>query len=188
MNRIYGATITFFLFAITIYGLIEWYSVQEDNISMLDNSNEPEFIAENLNSDIYQESGALSYVVEAQRMEHYEQLEVTHFEYPRYTLYPKNNKPTWQVTANEGTLYNNNRVKLENRVRLIATDKESLIQEVHGKNLEMDLKSNIISSEQTILILGKGFTMYGSGLIVDLNTTQMTLTEHVQTIYKNVKN
>ena len=62
-----------------------------------------------------------------------------------------------------------------------------MIQEVHGKNLEMDLKTNIISSEQTILILGKGFTMYGSGLIVDLNTTQMTLTEHVQTIYKKIK-
>jgi len=26
--------------------------------------------------------------------------------------------------------------------------------------------------------------MYGSGLIVDLNTKQMTLTEHIQTIYK----
>ena len=188
MNRIYSATIAFFLFAIATYGLIEWYSAKEVDTSVLDNSNEPEFIAENLNSDIYQDAGNLSYVVEAQRMEHYEQLEVTHFEYPRYTLYPKNNKPTWQVTANEGTLYNNNRVRLENRVRLIATDKESLIQEVHGKNLEMDLKSNIISSEQTILILGKGFTMYGSGLIVDLNTTQMTLTEHVQTIYKKIKN
>jgi lipopolysaccharide export system protein LptC len=26
--------------------------------------------------------------------------------------------------------------------------------------------------------------MYGSGLIIDLNTKQMTLTEHVRTIYK----
>ncbi|MGB1262697.1 MAG: LPS export ABC transporter periplasmic protein LptC [Cognaticolwellia sp.] len=188
MNRITLATISFFLLAVSTYGLLEWYGAQEETSDILDQSNNPEFIAENLNSDIYKASGALSYNVEAQRMEHFAQLAVTHFEYPRYTLYPKNNKPTWQISANEGTLYNNNRVTLENRVRLIATDKESLIQEVHGKNLEMDLKTNIISSEQTILILGKGFTMYGSGLIVDLNTTQMTLTEHVQTIYKKVKN
>ena len=188
MNRIYLATTSLFIIAVTTYGLLEWYSAQEETTNILDSTNNPEFIAENLNSDIYQASGALSYNVEAQRMEHYAQLEVTHFEYPRYTLYPKNNKPTWQISANEGTLYNNNRVKLKNRVRLIATDEESLIQEVHGKNLEMDLKTNIISSEQTILILGKGFTMYGSGLIVDLNTTQMTLTEHVQTIYKKTKN
>lgn len=187
MNRIYSATIIFFLLALATYGLLEWYGAKEATSNILDSTNSPEFIAENLNSDVYNASGALSYNVEAQRMEHYAQLEVTHFEYPQYTLYPKNNKPTWQITANEGTLYNNNRVTLENRVRLIATDKESLIQEVHGKNLEMDLKTNIISSEQTILILGKGFTMYGSGLIVDLNTTQMTLTEHVQTIYKKIK-
>tara|TARA_R110000737_G_scaffold51495_1_gene72773 strand:+ start:2493 stop:3059 length:567 start_codon:yes stop_codon:yes gene_type:complete len=188
MSRITLATITLFILALSTYGLLEWYGAQEKNTNVLNSTDNPEFIAENLNSDIYQASGALSYNVEAQRMEHYAKLAVTHFEYPRYTLYPKNNKPTWQISANEGTLYNNNRVKLENRVRLIATDKESLIQEVHGKNLEMDLKTNIISSEQTILILGKGFTMYGSGLIVDLNTTQMTLTEHVQTIYKKTKN
>jgi lipopolysaccharide export system protein LptC len=29
--------------------------------------------------------------------------------------------------------------------------------------------------------------MYGSGLIVDLNTKQMTLTEHGQTTYKNIE-
>jgi len=188
MSRIYSATIVFFFIALATYGLLEWYGAQKETNNILERTDTPEFIAENLNSDIYKASGALSYNVEAQRMEHYAQLEVTHFEYPRYTLYPRNNKPTWQISANEGTLYNNNRVKLANRVRLIATDKESLIQEVHGKNLEMDLKTNIISSEQTILILGKGFTMYGSGLIVDLNTTQMTLTEHVQTIYKKTKN
>lgn len=184
MNRVYSLTIVFFLFAVTVYGVIEWYSAKTVDSSLSSNNNKPEFIAKNLNSDTYKEDGSLSYVVAAQRMEHYEKLNITHFEYPHYTLHPKNKKPTWQVTANEGTLYNNNRVTLENRVRLIATDQDSLIQEVHGKNLEMDLKSNIISSEQTILILGKGFTMYGSGLIVDLNTSQMTLTEHVQTIFK----
>ncbi|SEK97867.1 lipopolysaccharide export system protein LptC [Colwellia chukchiensis] len=188
MNRIYLATGFFFLLAISTYGLLEWYSAKEQSSSILNRTDKPEFIAENLNSAIYQASGALSYHVAAQRMEHYAQLEVTHFEYPKYTLYPKNKNATWQITANEGTLYNNNRVKLKNRVRLIANDDDSLIREVHGKNLEMDLKSNIISSEQTILILGKGFTMYGSGLIVDLNTTQMTLTEHVQTIYNQTQN
>jgi lipopolysaccharide export system protein LptC len=187
MNRIYLVSISLFLLALTTYGLLEWYGAQEETSNILDTANNPEFIAENLNSDVYKTTGALSYNIEAKRMEHYAELGLTHFEYPRYTLHPRNNKPTWQITANEGTLYNNNRVKLANRVRLIATDKESLIQEVHGKNLEMDLKTNIISSEQTILILGKGFTMYGSGLIVDLNTTQMTLTEHVQTIYKKIK-
>jgi lipopolysaccharide export system protein LptC len=185
MTRIYVAALTFFIFSIATYSIVEWYNAASTDTEKAVSDTSPDFIAENLSSDIYHQSGRLSYLVDAQRMEHYANLEVTHFEFPKYTLYPKDNKPTWQISANEGTLYNNNRVKLTNRVRLIATDQESLIQEVHGKYLELDLKTNIISSEQTILILGKGFTMYGSGLIVDLNTTQMTLTEHVQTIYKN---
>jgi lipopolysaccharide export system protein LptC len=78
-------------------------------------------------------------------------------------------------------------VKLEDRVSLKATDTDSLIQEIHGKYLELDLNTNIISSEQTIYIKGKEFTMYGSGLIVDLNTKQMTLKQHVQTTYKNTQ-
>jgi len=73
---------------------------------------------------------------------------------------------------------------LENRVRLLATAPESLIKEIHCKYLELDLNTNIISSDQTVVIKGKDFTMHGSGLIIDLNTKQMTLTEHVQTIYE----
>lgn len=187
MTRIYSATVTFFLFALAMYGMVEWYGAKQVSTEQVDKKDEPDFIAEQLNSNIYRQSGLLSYAVEAQQMEHYAKIEVTHFQLPKYTLYPKGDKPTWQISANEGTLFNNNRVKLNNRVRLIATDKDSLVREIHGKYLELDLKSNIISSEQTILIIGKGFTMYGSGLIVDLNTTQMTLTEHVQTIYKNTK-
>ena len=101
---------------------------------------------------------------------------------------PENNEAPWKVSAKEGTLYNNNRVILESRVLLSATNPDSLIQNIHGKYLELDLTTNILSSEQAILVQGKGFTMYGSGLIVDLNTTQMTLTEHVQTIYKKNDN
>ena len=101
MSRLTLTTIILFLLALTTYGLLEWYGAQEKNTNILNRTDNPEFIAENLNSDIYQASGALSYNVEAQRMEHYAQLEVTHFEYPRYTLYPKNNKPTWQISANK---------------------------------------------------------------------------------------
>lgn len=117
-------------------------------------------------------------------MEHYADLAITHFEQPNYTLHPKGNALPWKMSALEATLYDNNRVILKNRVRLLATDPSSIIQEIHGKHLELNLTNNIISSEQAILILGKGFTVYGSGLIVDLNTTKMTLNEHVQTIYQ----
>ncbi|WP_440876214.1 LPS export ABC transporter periplasmic protein LptC [Thalassotalea sp. PLHSN55] len=184
MNKLNSLAFSIFLIAVSTYAVLEWMENKDKTAEVISTDLVPEFIAENLQSDIFNEDGQLSYVIDAQRMEHFSDLSLTNFELPRYTLYPKNNSLPWKMSANEATLYDNNRVILKNRVRLYATDKNSLIQEINGKYLELDLNTNIISSEQTILIKGKGFTMYGSGLIVDLNTTQMTLTEHVQTIYK----
>ena len=67
---------------------------------------------------------------------------------------------------------------------MLSSDKNSFISEIHGKELLLDLNRKIITSEQTIVLKGNDFTMYGSGLNVDINSTEMTLSEHVQTIYQ----
>jgi lipopolysaccharide export system protein LptC len=189
------------LLSAMVYGIIEWRQTAVKTGENVESELTPDFIAEVLKTDIYTESGQLSHAIIAERMEHYAKLEVTHFILPNYTLYPINHSnkstidvgtsnsvstqtPPWKLSAEEATLYKNNRVILNHRVHLSATDKNSLIQEIHCKYLELDLNTNIISSEQTVMVKGKDFTMYGSGLIIDLNTKQMTLTEHVRTIYK----
>jgi lipopolysaccharide export system protein LptC len=207
MTRINFLAFLILLLAATVYGIIEWRQSKIIPGEIIDSELTPDFIAEALKTDIYTESGVLSHAIIADRMEHYAKLEVTHFELPKYTLYPQTssakvdiisedlpdknissdnitkNAP-WKLSAQEATLYKNNRVILNHRVHLSATDKNSLIQEIHCKYLELDLNTNIISSDQTVMVQGKDFTMYGSGLIIDLNTKQMTLTEHVRTIYK----
>lgn len=187
MTRIHITAILFFCFSIISYMAIEWRNANNEKIDVINNQITPDFIAEVLNNKTYNTHGNLSYVIDADRMEHYSELAVTYFELPKYTIYPKSSDSTWKITANEGTLYNNNRVKLENQVALIATDQNSLIQEIHGKYLELDLQTNIISSEKKIEIKGIDFTMYGSGLIVDLNTKQVTLTKHEKTIYQHTE-
>jgi len=212
MTRTNFLALSILLLAAMTYGIIEWRNSQVMPNGSIDRELTPDFIAEALKSNIYTASGQLSHAIIADRMEHYAALEVTHFELPNYTLFPTNpstkhslnaslstedasgstlpnsrpqkvNYP-WKLSAKEATLYKNNRVILNHRVHLKATDKDSLIQEIHCKYLELDLNTNIISSDQTVMVQGKDFTMYGSGLIIDLNTKQMTLTEHVRTIYK----
>jgi lipopolysaccharide export system protein LptC len=187
MNRLYSFALFFFALAIMVYGIIEWRSSSSPLQQTINKEITPDFVAENLNSKVYADTGKLAYVVDAQRMEHYSQLFITHFEFPQYTLFPKRNPSTWQVTANEGTLYANNRVKLTDNVRLKASDPNSLLQEIQGKYFELDLRTNILSSRKKIKVIGKGFIIDGSGLIVDLNTNQMTLTKHVKTIYETLK-
>ena len=187
MTRIYIISLLFFILAIMTYSVIEWHQATNQQDEHVNRQIQPDFIAETLNSETFNAKGQLSHIIDADRMEHYAQLAITHFEFPKYTLYPKNTISPWKISANEGTLYNNNRVKLENSVALKATDENSLIQEIHGKYLELDLNTNIISSEKKIEIIGIDFTMYGSGLIVDLNTKQVTLTKHEKTIYQHTQ-
>ncbi|XPF92731.1 LPS export ABC transporter periplasmic protein LptC [Colwellia sp. RE-S-Sl-9] len=187
MTRLYSLAFFALLLAGIAYGLVEWLQSKEQITENVATELTPDFIAESLKSNTFNNKGGLSHIIDAQRMEHYSDIEVTHFEFPSLTIYPENKNVPWKVSSKEGTLFKNNRVSLKNRVKIEATDPDSLIQEIHGKSIELDLNTNIISSEQAIVVLGNGFTMYGSGLIVDINTKQMTLTEHVQTIFKKIK-
>ncbi len=184
MTNLSRWTLVIFIISALTYGIIEWRTSDQESPHAIDGQVTPDFIAEVLKTSIYDKNGKLSHEIEASRMEHYAQLELTHFEWPHYTLYPKNNSAPWQVEAKEATLYKNNRVILRNNVLITATEEHSLIQRIQCKYLELDLNTEIISSNQDIVIYGKDFTMYGAGLIIDLNTTQMTLTKHVQTIYQ----
>jgi len=195
MTRLNFLALLVLLLGSMAYGIIEWRNSQTIPDENIDSELTPDFIAKALKSNTYTQSGQLSHSVVADHMEHYAKLEVTRFKLPNYILYPTNNiqsKKTstkknnfpWKLSAKEATLYKNNRVILNHRVHLTATDENSLIQEIHCKYLELDLNTNIISSDQTVMVQGKDFTMYGSGLIIDLNTKQMILTEHVRTIYK----
>ena len=184
VNKLYSFTLSLFIISLLSYGVIEWRNSSQEQQAKVTSELTPDFIAESLKSKIYSPNGQLSHIIEAARMEHYSELEVTNFEQPNFTLFPKNSISPWKLDAKEATLYKNNRVILSHRVLLRATTGDSLIQEIHCKYLELDLNTNIISSDQTVLIQGKDFTTYGSGLIIDLNTKQMTLTEHVRTIYK----
>ena len=186
MSKLTSFSLIVFILSVSIYGVFQWHREKAPSTNNQVEELLPDYVAESLSTNIYLADGKLSHIINAEKMEHFNESNTTFFTEPNYTLYPKNTSAPWKVSAKHGTLNHNNRVRLESRVQLVATDEDSLVQEIHGKYLELDLNTNILSSDQTIMIEGKDFIMYGSGLIVDLNTTQMTLTEHVQTIYKKI--
>jgi lipopolysaccharide export system protein LptC len=184
MNRLNSLTLFVLLLSALVYGIIEWRTATIEQNTLIVDEQRPDFIAEQLQSKIYSELGQLSHTIQAQRMEHYADLEVSYFELPNYTLYPQKEGQPWKISAQEATLYKDNRVELKNQVHIVATAIDSLIKEIRCKKIALDLKTNIINSEQAVVIVGKDFITYGSGLIIDLNTKKMTLTQHERTIIK----
>lgn len=184
MTRLNSLSLFFLLLSALIYGVIKWRSATVEQNTLIVDEQRPDFIAEKLESKIFSDIGQLSHTIEADRMEYYAEIEVSYFESPHYTLYPKKENSPWKVSAQEATLYKDSKVELETQVHIQATEVDSLIKSIHCKKIALDLKTNIISSEQAVVVVGKDFTMYGSGLIINLNTKQMTLNQHERTNYK----
>ncbi len=187
MSRLHAFSSIIFVIALLIYGYIQWQKSNEQSAAPVKDTNTPDFTAKSLSSNQYDSNGKLSHTIYADEMTHFNDKKETFFVNPKFSVFPEDDKPSWNISALSGQLFNN-QLSLTNRVRVVSSDKDSFIAEIHGQSIAMDLLNNIITSEQTILLKGKDFTMYGSGLNVDINSTKMTISEHVQTIYKKHAN
>lgn len=187
MSRLHALSSIVFAITLIIYGYIQWQKSNEQSAVPLIKTDTPDFIAKSLSSNQYDSNGKLSHTIYADEMTHFADKSETTFVNPKFTALSEEDKPSWTLSAQSGQLFNN-KLTFSNRVRVVSSDKNSFIREIHGKSITMDLLSNIITSEQTILLKGKDFTMYGSGLNVDTHSTKMTISEHVQTIYKKHAN
>jgi lipopolysaccharide export system protein LptC len=142
----------------------------------------PNYQAVNLNSKLYDKSGKLSHEVAAQKMEHYQELGFTVFDGPVYTLYLDDGEP-WQISANEGTLYNNNRIQLEKNVKIVSLRTQEFVREITTEYIEINLQDKTLNSDQLVNISGPDYRVTSLGLIGNLTTQQYELKEHVQTIF-----
>ena len=184
MSRLHGISTIVFVIALAIYGYMQWQQSQKIVTLPVNEKLSPAFVAKKLSTSQYNDQGQLVHTIYAENMTYFSKDNQTLFEQPQYTIFPKDNKPTWTLSAKTGALTKGHLLSLNDDVKLVSSEKNGLVSEIYGQSLLMDFNTNIISTEQTIIIKGEDFTMYGSGLEVDINTTKMTLINHEQTIYK----
>ncbi len=146
----------------------------------------PNYQAVNLNSMLYDNDGKLSHQVIAEKMAHYEELGFAVFRKPVYTLYLDDGNP-WRVTAQEGTLYDNKRIQLENDVKIVNLQTQEYIKEITTDYIEIDLQDKTLKSDQVVTISGVDYIITSVGMFGDLNTQQYELMDHVQTEFNPVR-
>lgn len=140
----------------------------------------PNYQAVNLRSQLYDKSGRLSHQVAADKMEHYEALGFAVFENPVYTLFLDDGEP-WQVTAEEGTLYTNNRIQLEKSVKITNLRSNEYVKRITTEYIEINIQDKTLSSNELVTISGVNYDVTSVGLFGNLSTQQYELKDHVQT-------
>ncbi|CAI8250359.1 MAG: Lipopolysaccharide export system protein LptC [Glaciecola sp. HTCC2999] len=145
----------------------------------------PTYRAENLTSQRYAEDGTLSHKVFAKVMEQYDSLGFMVFEYPKYVIYLNADSP-YVVTADVGTLFTNNIIRLERNIQIDSLNEADFIQQITTEFIEIDLNTNTMYSDQVVLMQGREFSMLSEGFDANMQLKQFNLTGHVETIFGSV--
>jgi lipopolysaccharide export system protein LptC len=187
MNRLVISIVLIFATAFALY-LPTWLEdekevvVSDKDVALL-----PNYEAKNLRSKLFDKDGNLTNQVSAEKMEHFDLLGFVNFIKPKYTIYMQKDGSRWQLTADEGTLYDNNRIELANEVIIRNLEPEDYIQTISTNFIEIDLITKTIASDQPLVISGTNVIINGIGFEANLETQKYELKNHVQTEYLPVR-
>ncbi|GLR72847.1 LPS export ABC transporter periplasmic protein LptC [Agaribacter marinus] len=142
----------------------------------------PTYEAVNLDSKLFDENGVLSHQVAADKMEHYQPFGFMVFDNPVYTVFLESGEP-WQITAEEGTLYESSKIQLERNVVISNLNTTEYVKEIKTEYIEINLTDKTIYSDQAVEMIGEDYNVRSIGILGNLATQQYELKQHVQTQY-----
>lgn len=176
----------FIILAFLLVSLLWWLpSLNSDNeqaVSVDEQDIQPEFTAELLHQEMYDENGRLQREVFSQKMEHYSELELTHFKQPEFVIY-QDQTPHWRISAEMGDMQDG-RLVLDANVIMIQIVENRLVNKITTEYLEIDLNNSLVTTDKKINIEGKSVWIEGKGLNADLKLGSIKLINHVQTRIK----
>ncbi|MEP1448148.1 MAG: LPS export ABC transporter periplasmic protein LptC [Paraglaciecola sp.] len=183
MNRVTLCIAVLFILALAL-SLPGWLSDEE---VLVDSQTEeawiPNYQASKMRSTLYDKLGQINHQVFAQKMEHFDLLGFTLFKQPNYLLFAQSLHP-WKVEAQEGTLYEDQRIQFETNVEITSLDKQGYIQVIRTNFVEVNLEDKTIHSDQAVEIVGPNYVIKSNGFTASLETQRYELLDHVKTVYQ----
>lgn len=145
---------------------------------------QPDFTAQGLQTRLFESGGKLAHQLNAESMAHYLQIGLTELNQPVYTVYTENDVATWQISAEQGTFYDDQTLILERGVEINALQPDTAIQQVITEYLVIDMMAETMRTDYPVTLFGPRLTIQGDGLKADLYAEQMELNRHVKTVFE----
>ena len=149
----------------------------------------PSYIADDVLSNHYDQSGFNDYRFIANKMTNYPEDEITLFEYPKVVIYQKDKKTEdvtiWQLTSQTGTLHKKNKLLLSGDVLIENLSKDQFVQTMQTEKATVMLDTKEITSESKVSWAGPQMRQEGVGMWVSMITEEMKLNSNIKAIYLN---
>ena len=183
MNRVTLCISVLFVLALAL-SLPGWMATEEVNLeSQTEEAWVPNYQAIKMRSTLYDKLGQINHQVFAQKMENFDLLGFTLFKQPNYLLFAQSLHP-WRVDAQEGTLYEDQRIQFETNVEITSLDEHGYVQVIRTNFVEVNLANKTMYSDQAVEIVGPNYVINSNGFTASLETQRFELLDHVKTVYQ----
>lgn len=163
-----------------------WFAPdQQLNTQPVDREFLPDYIAENLTLRIYDQDGYLADQLQAERLEHFEQLGFTQFSTPQYMLFNNEHQAAWAISSQEGIWFPDDKIILEQNVVVQNLLPNQMIEQLTTHSLQLLLPEKTLHTHEKVRIIGQGFYIHAIGMQADLQQHLLTLHQHLETVYLN---
>lgn len=162
-----------------------WYPAFHDSDEQIDEAEAvliPDFTARLLHQELFDNNGKLKEEVFSQKMEHFADLNLTYFEQPEFIIY-QDDQPYWRLSAQVGNMQDG-RLVLNEDVQMVQLNDNELVNSINTSYIEIDLNSQLVTTDKRFVIKGVNTTIVGHGLRADLKVGRLQMTKHVETILK----
>jgi lipopolysaccharide export system protein LptC len=176
-------------YALLLIAFLTWlYLKSQDELAVLA-EHHPSYIAYNLDNTHYDETGKITHKTYATKAISYSDKEITIFENPKVILYITNDQDnsvtTWQVTAENGTLSNNNKLLLFGDVWVKNLSLDQLVQTMNTEKMTVLLAEKELSSELLVHWQGPQMKQQGIGMWASLASEELIVKKQVKSVYLN---
>ncbi|MER2493299.1 LPS export ABC transporter periplasmic protein LptC [Catenovulum sediminis] len=170
------------IITISQYFWREW-SQQPEVVTEYDPVAQADYTIEALSRRQFDENGHLHTQLDAEQLEHYQDLQFTYFQQPKYILYSSAQQQHWLIQANESVIYDNRNLELEGDVQVIASHPDEWFNTLYVEQLNMDLQAQTISTSSAVNAVADKLKFSGQGLRGNLQTQEFELINHVRAEY-----
>ncbi|AIY64058.1 LPS export ABC transporter periplasmic protein LptC [Pseudoalteromonas piratica] len=144
-------------------------------------TNIPDYIATDLKQTYFSDLGTVSHKVTAEKMSMYQELGFTHFVKPQFTIFSE--QGVWQLKAEEATLYDNEKLILEQNVIAKSLTTDVMLDTIEAASIEYFISTKIMTSDSEVKMTGPGLEIKGQGLNANLEEQVINLINHTKTTY-----
>lgn len=184
MNKKNGIYLILIILVIGIY----YYQSNSDTPSLVVDNNiseEPTYQSKDMLTVVYDPSGTLMYKIVATQVQYFDQKSETQFTAPNVTLYGTDKTATWTIKANSALLTKQRVLYLKGDVEVNNLSPNAQLERIKTDNADVNLLTQLITSEDEVIIQGPGFYSTGNKLRGNLREKTANLLENVKTYYSS---